>query len=563
MNNQLYSVVKKKKSPLKVGIMLDNLHPPMWIHKIISEIAISDICKLSTVILNNQTKIKKKSIFERFLNILRGKSNFNNYLWYLYQFLDKKKHSQKNTIFQPLNVKELISSAHIHKVKPIKKGAYEYFHSKDISFIKNQNLDVMIRFGFNILKGDILKCSKFGIWSYHHGDNNFFKGGPSGFWEMYEKNPLTGCVLQILTDVLDGGKVIYRSYGSTSNFISLIENRFNLYNKSIPFVMRCLRLLYSQEFLKIERKKVKDRKKIYKTPNNSQMLIFFMRLIYQMLKNRVELLFKVNRDFWYLGYLPKKKLKPKNEKFIKIKSPKGNIWADPFLYCNDNKTYLFFENFSFDQRKGKISCAEMTQEGIKQPVKTVLSENYHVSYPNLFKFKKDHYLIPETSGDRSISIFVAKNFPEKWELKKKIFTGINAVDSTIVRYKKLWFLFSSINEYESSTADELFLFYSINPFAKWIPHPMNPIISDVRSARSAGKIFTYKNNLYRPSQDCSKTYGSRICVNKITKISKSNYKEIFSHYIEPGFNNDGCHTLTFTDSLTVLDFKKTHNIFSR
>ena len=70
--------------------------------------------------------------------------------------------------------------------------------------------------------------------------------------------------------------------------------------------MRCLRLLYSQEFLKIEKKKVKDRKKIYKTPNNSQMLIFFMRVIYQMLKNRVELLFKVNRDFWYLGYLPKK-----------------------------------------------------------------------------------------------------------------------------------------------------------------------------------------------------------------------------------------------------------------
>ena len=99
MNKQLYSVVKKKKSPLKIGIMLDNLHPPMWIHKIISEIAISDICKLSTVILNNQTKIKKKSFFERFLNILSGKSNFNNYLWYLYQFLDKKNIRKKILFF--------------------------------------------------------------------------------------------------------------------------------------------------------------------------------------------------------------------------------------------------------------------------------------------------------------------------------------------------------------------------------------------------------------------------------------------------------------------------------
>ena len=136
----------------------------------------------------------------------------------------------------------------------------DYFFDKDIIKIENRNLDVVVRFGFNILKGRILYCTKFGIWSYHHGDNNFFKGGPSGFWEMYKKNPITGCVLQRLSEKLDSGDVIYRTYGSTSNYISLIENRFNLYNKCIPFVMRCLRKLYNKRTLEIE-KKIKNKEK--------------------------------------------------------------------------------------------------------------------------------------------------------------------------------------------------------------------------------------------------------------------------------------------------------------
>ena len=260
INTKLYPPSKKNKSPLKIGVMLDDLHPPSWISKVIKEIVSSEICNLSLVIVNNNNKNKRKTIFQRILNIASGKSSFNNYLWYAYQFLDKKKHRKKASIFDPVDIKDLIKSAEILKVKTVSKGASDYFFDKDIIKIENRNLDVVVRFGFNILKGRILYCTKFGIWSYHHGDNNFFKGGPSGFWEMYKKNPITGCVLQRLSEKLDSGDVIYRTYGSTSNYISLIENRFNLYNKCIPFVMRCLRKLYNKRTLEIE-KKIKNKEK--------------------------------------------------------------------------------------------------------------------------------------------------------------------------------------------------------------------------------------------------------------------------------------------------------------
>ena len=99
-------------------------------------------------------------------------------------------------------------------------------------------------------------------------------------------------------------------------------------------------------------------------------------------------------------------------------------------------------------------------------------------------------------------------------------SDIDAVDSTILFHNNKWWLFTGIKENDgASNSDELFLFYSQDPTSdQWIPHPQNPIISDVRRARPAGKIFSYQNKLYRPSQNGSYHYGYGININRIKKI---------------------------------------------
>ena len=37
------------------------------------------------------------------------------------------------------------------------------------------------------LRGEI---ARHGVWSYHHGDNRFYRGGPPGFWEVMEDQPV-------------------------------------------------------------------------------------------------------------------------------------------------------------------------------------------------------------------------------------------------------------------------------------------------------------------------------------------------------------------------------------
>ncbi len=58
----------------------------------------------------------------------------------------------------------------------------------------------------------MLKASKYGIWSFHHGDNSINRRGPAGFWEIFLKQESVGVTLQQLTPELDGGLVIDKAY---------------------------------------------------------------------------------------------------------------------------------------------------------------------------------------------------------------------------------------------------------------------------------------------------------------------------------------------------------------
>src|SRR5579884_3089328 len=94
---------------------------------------------------------------------------------------------------------------------PQKKGRFaEVFSEEEVAQVVSHELDFILRFGFGIIKGPILQAARYGVWSYHHGDETRYRGGPPGFWEIYENSLLTGAVLQRLTDRLDAGVILRR-----------------------------------------------------------------------------------------------------------------------------------------------------------------------------------------------------------------------------------------------------------------------------------------------------------------------------------------------------------------
>ena len=134
--------------------------------------------------------------------------------------------------------------------------------------------------------------------------------------------------------------------------------------------------------------------------------------------------------------------------------------------------------------------------------------------------------------------------------------GVKAVDTTLFSHDGKWWMFVNITENEgASTWDELFLFYADHPFSRsWTPHPQNPIVSDTKSARPAGKIFLQDGQIYRPSQNCSRRYGYGLKINRIVELTEQRYREEESASYEPWEARiKGVHTYNREHHLTLID----------
>jgi hypothetical protein len=144
----------------------------------------------------------------------------------------------------------------------------------------------------------------------------------------------------------------------------------------------------------------------------------------------------------------------------------------------------------------------------------------------------------------------------KLTTKRVLLDNIQAVDPTLVFFNGFWWLFFTSRIYSNT---HLYLFFSENFDGEFKAHPQNPVKIDIRSARPAGTPFVHQGHLYRPAQDCSKTYGGRVVVNKVNVITTDQFSEEVVHAVEPdetGYYRDGLHTISGVGDITLIDGKR-------
>lgn len=164
-------------------------------------------------------------------------------------------------------------------------------------------------------------------------------------------------------------------------------------------------------------------------------------------------------------------------------------------------------------------------------------------------------MVPETYDTRRVELYRATEFPRRWEHAGVLVDNIEAVDATLLEYEGRWWMFVNVGEAASSTADELYLFFADSPFGPWRPHCGNPVKSDARSARPAGRFFTRGGRLIRPAQNCSVRYGGSLALCEVQELTTSCYRERVVEEIGPEWlpGNAGFHTLSFSPRLEVVD----------
>ena len=479
-----------------------------------------------------------------------------SYSW----IVEKKNHLPDAN--KPVNCEGLLKQLPTIKVRTYGKNWSDYFHYEDIVEIKKKNIDVLIRCGFGILRGDILNTAKYGIWSFHHGDNLINRGGPAGFWESMENWPETGSILQILSEDLDNGKVLYRSFSCTNN-MSVTDNRSNYFWKSLSFMTRKLEELYNvgeeKFFEKVEyenRHPIFYSERLFLQPKNYELA----KLTLTKILDKVKIVFEnmVYFDQWILMFDIKDKFSSALWRYKKIMPPKDRFWADPHVIYHKNKYFIFIEEYIYEAQKGHISLIIMDKNGIYQKPKAIINKPYHLSYPFVFTYKTEFYMIPETYSNKTIELYKCIEFPWKWEFQMNLMdNGIGGIDTTLMFHKNKWWMFTNLIENEgASPCDELYLFSSEKLISdKWIAHPLNPVISDCKHARSAGKIFAENGRLYRPSQNCSGRYGYGFNLYEIIKLNETDYSEVPVSYVKPNWDKKiiATHTFNREKKLHIID----------
>ena len=536
------------RSPLRIGLLIDSFVQRKWIHKVIEEIQASGFAEITVVIKNEASTPNQTG---------RLKSYWRNrkYLLYaLYEKLDERRVKVGENAFEPVDIKPLVSDCPVIAVTPTMKAYSDWFPEETIKQISKFDLDVALCFGFRILKGEALKIARHGIWSFHHGDNFINRGGPAGFWEVMDGIPVTGSVLQVLTEDLDNGRVIYRSWSPTSDRFSVKANRNNLYWKSCAFVMRKLRDLAEGQPVLESQPYAPYYNRLFRMPTNREMFSRLSRLGTKYGVGKIQ--GAVSTDQWALAYRFKSGPDDTNNTLYRFKNlipPKDRFWADPCVIEAEGRYYVFLEEYLNEKAKGHISVMELNRKGVVSGPTTVLNRPYHLSYPFVFEWNGNYYMIPESAANKTVELYRSTSFPFEWELEKVLMTDVRAKDATLAKVDGIWWMFVSIAEH--SIPDELYLFSAESPLGPWTPHRRNPVKSDVRGSRPAGGLFNWNEDLYRPAQNSSGRYGYAISINRVTQLDHERFSEEQVSEILPNWNKNllGTHTISIAGDLTVVD----------
>jgi hypothetical protein len=431
------------------------------------------------------------------------------------------------------------------------------FSDKDILKVRETGVHCLIRCGSGVLQGEILNATKYGVLSFHHGDNRVNRGGPSGFWEVLNKESSSGFIIQRLTKELDGGEVVFRGNMMTANL--WLMNNAQLIEKSNIFMKKVLKNIANDQKLESSEKICLHDRPLLKISSWTVMFKYFFYISIPKIIDALASRFfghKITR--WSIAFAKHNNFSKSLWRFTEVENPKGRYFADPFVFNYRGDTFLFAEDYSQHNSKGSISAMQVIGNTVEH-IGVVLEEDFHLSFPFVFEAYDEIYMVPESSQAREIRLYKCIDFPRTWELEHVMMENVSAADTMIFKQDNLWFMLTNICSANiGDHQSELHIFYSENLKTRnWLPIKSgNPVLFDSQKARNGG-LVQHKGSYYRINQvqDMSH-YGKAFEIKKILDINENTYQEEKVMKITPSFKKDiiSTHHFHADETFAVVDF---------
>ncbi|WP_405380755.1 hypothetical protein [Maribacter sp. LLG6340-A2] len=451
-------------------------------------------------------------------------------------------------LFKPPQVAHTYKSSDFFKEIKVVKLGKENLEPKDLLL----NLDRVS------VTDALLNMSKNGVWEMLFKDKVLEQDGPVGFWEIIKKKPVvTATLINFKTNLKAYavvGKAHFNRHWSMSETATIVsEGSVSLLFKNLDSLKKGT-LQFTDNTMPVK--------------NSVHTPTFFSTLKYvgefyggfgnKLYEKTMAKLTKRRYECWTVFTGNDGFFQNITSSAFALPMPKDEFWADPFLFHYKGTDYLFFENYSYVTKRGKISCG-ILNKGQLTNVVDVLDTGYHLSFPFIFEEGGDIFLMPEGSENRTLEIYRAIDFPLQWENYTTAFKGEAVGDAFFHTDKdrQQWLFLNKQAAPTSPMNSELFI-YQVDSVKlnTLIPHKQNPVLIDASVARNGGAIFMHDGEYYRPSQrNTDGVYGRALNINKIEKLTLEEYKETTVQVIEPDFEKNlmGLHHLHHCNGTFVFD----------
>jgi hypothetical protein len=520
------------KNGLRFGVICDNTHIEEWQVNCIKKLLELEGVEASLLLLLNHKQSKQ----------LKGRSSLKSFI-----------------TRRSVSITDMLNKVTILECELVKTEACVHFSKNDLEKVSELELDFLLNFCLVDFDEELVNLPRYGVWAFQYSsDLNRY------YWDIYNEDSVT---FAGLLQFSQHKKRLSLKQGC----FSTIKDSYKKNRELITSTISVWPALVCRDILN-DNAEYMNHSSVYEvTPNVVKpTLIQKGKFTFKLLNNKCQKIFSkfFTYEYWNIGIVHK----PIHEF---LNDPEANInwivqkddlyYADPFAYHDEGELRILMEEVDYRVVKGYISAASIKGNVVIFD-QALMKLPCHMSYPFILEYKNQVYCIPETSEAKEVSIYKLNKTSKEWEKVKTILKDFHAVDSTVIQQGDYWWLFCTKSfSTTQSHNNELHIFYSSDLFGEWKPHRLNPVKIDIRSSRPAGTPFYHEGAVIRPAQDCSKTYGGRIVLNKIKILTTSQFEEEAVSYIQPKSDSmypDGVHTISSAGRMTIIDGKRFDYNFS-
>lgn len=338
---------KDSKRTLRIGLLCDSEDLAIWQAQCIEQLNSIDGIEIGVVVLNGSAP-PRRTIGQRLMALMQS----GLLLWRLY---DRLILSRSACSIRSRPISEVLTGYDLITCVPNPSGKYrQAFSEADLQKIAEHEVDILVRFGFGILTGGILDLPKLGIWSFHHDDAQAYRGAPPGFWEIYRRDPVTGVVLQKLTDRLDGGVILGRAWLKTLS--SYPRNLDRILLSTTHLLANAAREALADPKMMEGRTPCVTTAPIFQYPRNGQMARFLFTSLAWRIRDQIQSLFRHQQ--WTIGIVDERvETIAKNGVGTAVRwlpEPKGGYVADPFSIRCSGGHEILAELFEWHSGRGRL-----------------------------------------------------------------------------------------------------------------------------------------------------------------------------------------------------------------